>query len=120
MQRKYLPPVKGKQKGDPYPGRHVDPDSWITGPDPFRHEIYYAWLKHKSQATFRKEDHTLSFEEWESLWTPELWEQRGRRVDDLCLQQILPGEGWHIHNVEIVTRRKHFADIKRRNQLAKQ
>lgn len=105
----------GRQAPNGRPGRHVDPSCWCTGPDPLRHDKYYAWLKHRAQAKYRKEDYSLSWDEWELLWTDERWLERGRTIDSLCLQQIELGEGWHFNNVEIVTRRKHFNDIKQRN-----
>lgn len=106
----------GKQKGENRSGRYVDPSRWVTGPDPLRHEKYYAWLKHRSQANYRKEEYSLTWEQWEELWSDERWFSRGRTIESLCLQQIEPGEGWHISNVEVVTRRKHFADKKERNR----
>jgi hypothetical protein len=113
------PKANKQRKGDGIKGRLSNPDLWCTGPDPLRHEIYYAYLKHQAQARFRKEDYTLTFEDWESLWTTERWLQRGRKIDNLCLQQKEPGDGWHLNNVEVVTRRKHFADIKKRNADAR-
>lgn len=97
-----------KPRGTNRPGRCLDPDSWCTGPDPVRHDKYYAYLKHRSQAKYRKETHSLTWEQWETLWPNDLWSQRGRSADSLCLQQIETGEGWHISNVEIVTRRQHL------------
>lgn len=106
--------AQGRQAPNGKPGRHVDPSCWCTGPDPVRHDKYYAYLKHRSQAKFRKEDYTLTWEEWESLWTNERWAERGRTIESLCLQQIDLGEGWHFDNVEIVTRRQHFKIAKER------
>lgn len=100
------------------PGRRVNPNDWSTGTDPVRHEKYYAYLKHRCQAKFRKEQHSLTWEQWEQLWPDHLWAQRGRSIDSLCLQQIEPGAGWHEHTVEIVTKKQHFKDIKKRNANA--
>lgn len=109
-----------KQKGGRGSGRYVDPDNWCTGPDPIRHDKYYGYLKHKAQAKHRKEEYSLTWEDWESIWPDEYWVLRGRGVGNLCLQQITLGDGWHMNNIEVVTRGKHFADIKERNRLAKQ
>lgn len=106
----------GRQAPNGIPGRHVDPNTWCTGPDPVRHDKYYAWLKHRSQARYRGEPHSLTWDEWESLWTDQLWAERGRTIDSMCLQQIELGEGWHFNNVEIVTRRQHFKMAKRNRQ----
>lgn len=88
--------------------RRTTPELWITGPDPVTHDKYYAWLKHKAQAKFRKEPHHITWEEWQSLWTQDLWLQRGRRADDLCLSRIDHLGEWSIDNVQIVTRREHL------------
>ena len=114
---RYAPTATG---GPGKRGRNPDPDNWTSGPCPLSHDKHYAYLKHRAQANFRKEDYTLTLEEWQQLWTDERWLQRGRGTDNLCLQQVDPELGWHYHNVEIVTRRKHFADMKKRNRLAKQ
>lgn len=100
-------------------GRNPNPNRWATGPDRLTHDKHYGWLKHKAQANYRGEEYSLTWEEWESLWTNELWLQRGRTAESLCLQQIDNECGWHATNVEIVTRIEHFAQIKKRNALAK-
>ena len=96
-------------------GRNPDPEAWQSGPCPIQHDKHYGYLKHKAQANYRGEAYSLSQEEWFELWTNELWLQRGRSADSLCLQQQNPKLGWHLNNVEIVPRRKHFNDIKKRN-----
>jgi len=81
------------------------PQNWCTGPDPRRHAQYYAWLKHKSQAHYRGELHELTWDQWETIWnTDGHWERRGRSREDLCLTMLDPECGWHIANVEIMTR----------------
>jgi len=81
------------------------PENWCTGPDPRRHDQYYAYLKHKSQARYRGELHELTWDEWETIWNKDsAWEQRGRHREDLCLTMLDPDCGWHISNVQVVTR----------------
>jgi hypothetical protein len=89
-------------------GRSVDPDSWCTGPDRLTHDKYYSWLKHRSQAKYRKEDYSLTWEQWSGIWQDDLWHNRGRGIDNLCLQQIDRELGWHIDNVEVISRREHL------------
>lgn len=108
----------GKQPGSGGPGRCVDPTKWNTGPDPIRRDKYYGYLKHRAQARYRKEEYSLTWEQWENIWTDDAWLQRGRGVDNLCLQQQLVGDGWHVHNVEIVTRKQHLQS-KRKSELDK-
>jgi hypothetical protein len=91
-----------KSRGRP---RGHYPENWCTGPDPRRHKQYYAYLKHKSQAHYRGEPHELTWDEWETIWnTDSQWEKRGRHREDLCLTMIDPDCGWHISNVQVVTR----------------
>ncbi len=71
-------------------------------------DIKYAWMKHRSQAAYRGEDHSITLEEWRSLWPNEQWFQRGRGVDSLCLSKLDIESGWSIDNVEICTRRIHL------------
>lgn len=67
-------------------------------------DIKYAFLKHRAQAKYRKEEYTLTVEQWCELWTIDKWLCRGRAVNDLCLMMLDPTEGWHINNIEIVER----------------
>ena len=84
--------------------RKYDPNKWITGPDPLRREKRYAWLKHRAQAKYRDEEYQLSFEEWESVWTDELFLRRGRSNTSMCLMKVDHKGPWSIDNVSIVTR----------------
>ena len=113
---RYAPETTG---GPGKRGRNPNPDSWLSGPDPLCHDKHYGYLKHKAQAKYRSEDYTLTWELWAAMWSDELWLLRGRRANSYCLQKIDVEGGWHEHNIEIVTRRKHFNDIKKRNAVAK-
>ena len=108
---KYIPSLQVKRESNHRGGRRPGvqlPHIWKTGPDIKRREKYYAWLKHKAQASYRNEDYSLTFEEWERLWTDDLFKQRGRKIDDLCLMKINIDEGWHYNNVIVVARRVHL------------
>jgi hypothetical protein len=49
--------------------------------------------------------HELTWEEWETIWnTDSQWEKRGRAREDLCLTMLDSDCGWHIANVQVVTR----------------
>lgn len=113
---KYIPKCEGKPLGSPGKGRKVDPNYWKTGTDPIRRDKYYAFLKHRAQAKFRGEEYYLTWEDWESLWTPELWEQRGRRITNLCLTRPSFDGPWCVSNVEVATRRQHFNYKKQNNR----
>lgn len=107
---KYIPKPSGNKKhqGDGKRGRYVDPSKWITGPDINTRIKYYAYLKHKAQARYRSEPYALTWDDWQTLWTDELFEQRGRRVQDLVLVRRNRAESWNRNNCQICTRREHF------------
>lgn len=88
------------------PGRYLDPSAWKTGPDPLRREQYYAWLKHRAQAKFRKEDHDLTFEEWESLWMDN-WDNRGRGLENHILVRTNKKDPWTFDNCKVLTRKEY-------------
>lgn len=86
-------------------GRPQDPNSWISGPDLLQHEMYYAWSKHKSQAHYRKEQHDLTWADWQAIWhNPHDFLSRGRQPDSLVLTRRDIEQGWTRDNVEIITR----------------
>lgn len=89
------------------PGRHENPDLWVTGPDPVRRDKYYAWMKHKAQAKFRQEVYLLEFEDWERCWTDEHWFNRGRHSDNVILTRKSFEEGWYPDNIEIIPRTEY-------------
>jgi hypothetical protein len=89
------------------PVRHY-PDKWLSGPDYLDHEKYYAWLKHRSQAYYRGEEHEITWPYWQSLWPNDVWYQRGKRKEDLCLTRIDPEKPWSDLNCEIITRQEQF------------
>ena len=117
MKLKYAPLGK-KQKGSPGKGKASDPNNWITGPDIERREKYYAYLKHRSQATYRGELYLLTWEDWEHMWTDRVWYKRGRRIKDLCLTRLDFGGAWSMDNVVICSRRQHF-ELKKNNNAKK-
>lgn len=86
-------------------GRRRNPDVWISGPDPYKHELYYAWAKHKSQAAYRQEAYELTWEDWQKIWhKPELFWGRGRKPHDLAMTRRDPEAAWSLTNCIVVTR----------------
>lgn len=113
MKEKYIPKTKGtKAKGDGKPGRYINPATWSTGPDIVTREKYYAFLKHRSQAIFRKETYELTWEDWQKLWTNDLFERRGRNRDSLCLSRKVLTESWNLNNCVITERYNHLKRAK--------
>lgn len=101
MQYKYLPESRARVR-KPY---RTDPDRWISGPDPYKHELFYAWHKHRAQCRFRREPYELTFEDWQSIWhDPKEFFNRGRQPECLILtRKNIAGE-WSLDNCEIITR----------------
>jgi hypothetical protein len=87
--------------------RHY-PEKWYSGPDYDDHQKYYAWLKHRSQALYRGEGHTLTWRKWLELWPEDVWIQRGKQRTDLCLTRPDPELAWSDDNCEIITRQEQF------------
>jgi len=87
-------------------------EHWGTEEAKIQLDKRYAWMKHKSQAKYRSEEHTLTLDEWMSLWSDEDFLARGRGRNDLCLAQQSIGDGWHINNVEIVPRIEYLLRAK--------
>ena len=88
--------------------------------DPQLHVRYNPFLKSRAQAWYRKEEWSLNFEEWCSLWTWDKWQLRGKASSDFAMVRIDYEKGWSLANCEIVTRREqlrrnsaHRVEIKR-------
>ena len=112
MQYKYVPlSTRSCPKAN---GRPIDPSKWVSGPDPLTREKYYAWLKHRSQARYRKEEYHLTWQDWQSLWSDGDFLKRGRTSDSLCISRVSRLEAWQIDNCEVITR---IAHLKKGRQL---
>lgn len=99
-------------------GRPIDPKCWKSGPCPLKHEKYYAWLKHRSQARFRGEHYELEWEDFDNIWSDQDFLKRGRKNSDFCLARIDPLESWSVDNCHVVTRQQHLkrnAEFRKRN-----
>lgn len=83
------------------------PHVWLSGPDEFKHSMYWPWQKTKAQAKFRGEDYSLTFDEYYELWKDD-WHNKGRKADNICMTRRDPAGGWHKDNVELVTRQEHL------------
>jgi hypothetical protein len=79
------------------------PHTWITGPDPLRHEQYTAWSRTRAQAHHRGETWNLSFDHWVEIWGSN-WSRRGRHRDNLVLMKRVWNQPWSHTNCELVDR----------------
>jgi hypothetical protein len=52
----------------------------------------------------------LTFPEFESLWTPETWAQRGLQADQLVVSRRDPGLPWRLDNLHVITCSSNQAD----------
>ena len=86
--------------------------NWITGPDPLLHEMYVAFGYHRVSSRTRNQKWAMSWQEWRDIWLPH-WNQRGRGSCDLCMARRDWEKPWSVHNVELITRRKHSQRIRK-------
>jgi hypothetical protein len=85
--------------------RRMFPDNWTSGPDPVQHDMYYAWQKHRAQASYRGEAHDLTWDDWRDIWAnPVDFLNRGRRPENLTLTRVDDDGAWTRDNVEVMTR----------------
>jgi hypothetical protein len=87
--------------------------------DPVLHDLYYGFLKHRAQARFRQEPHSLSWRQWQILWPDSMWKKRGRGPRSLRLAQKNPKLGWSLKNCEVVEHGTHMSKITRARNTAK-
>lgn len=97
-----------KYASNAHTSKGVQPQQWLTGPDPITHDKYYAFLKHKAQAKYRGETYLLTWQDWQRLWPNRLWAQRGRGPKKLSLTMRDPRLGWCVKNLQIRTRSDHM------------
>jgi len=96
------------------PKRGPRPGAWRSGPDPYRHSQYRAYMQQRNQAQFRGEDWQLTFEEWLNLWGQD-FDRRGRRGDNLCLTRWDLEDSWTVTNCILMSRRDHMQRCGRRS-----
>lgn len=68
-----------------------------------------AWLRMKAQAKYRNENFCLTWDDFQCLWTDELWANRGMESTQLAMTRIDPANPWALDNVKIVERQEHLA-----------
>lgn len=78
-------------------------------PDRFDRVRNKAWNRSRTQARFRGEPWELSFADYRDFWnTEEIWAQRGRGTDDLCMTRIDDELPWSRSNCCLITRINHL------------
>ena len=79
------------------------PKDWLTGPDNAVHRHYYRFLRAKAQAKFWKQTWTLKWEDYLDIFKSMIGKW-GRKMKDMNLARIDTTQGWHIWNVQLMTR----------------
>jgi hypothetical protein len=75
-----------------------------------------AWLVHRSQARYRKEEYSLTWQDYEQAWG-DRFSQKGRTQSDLTLVRIDPEKPWQLDNVKTMIRSEHCREqILKRHQ----
>jgi hypothetical protein len=93
-------------------GLKPKPEHWETDEARIKFDMKYAWMKHKAQAKYRKEEYTLTLEDWFELWTIETFLKRGRTADSYCLYMDDFTLGWHRDNVIVGERSDYLKKAK--------
>lgn len=75
----------------------------------FDNERRVAFVRSRSQAAFRGEAWTLTWEEYQEFWnTRRLWARRGRAIDALVLTRLDWESSWSKDNCCIISRQDHL------------
>ena len=82
---------------------------YIRHKDPFNQQRHLAWSRARAQAAFRDEQWQLTFNDWCHFWsTEELWAQRGRANESLCLTRYDETAPWSLKNCCLIKRYNHL------------
>jgi len=85
------------------------PKSWKSGPDPIDHVLYTDCQRARAQARYRGEEWTITEQQFIDIWrTDDLYLNKGRSPQHLCMTRIDPSQGWHVDNVHIISRHTHY------------
>ena len=91
------------------PRSGLRPHTWRSGSDPIDHKLYTACQRARAQAHFRGEEWTITEQEFIELWrTDDRYLRKGRTLASVCMTMCDPELGWHVGNVEFITREEHF------------
>lgn len=94
--------------------RQPRPHMWkVKGEIP--HQQYKAYMVAKAQASFRKEQFELTFEQYQELWKDH-WHNRGRTNDKMTLTRSNTLKPWCVENCIVITRLEHLSRQKQFKQ----
>lgn len=85
------------------------PRVWKSGPDEINHKLYTDCQRARAQAWYRGETWTITEQEYIELWRDnDRYLKKGRGTEDLCMVRLDYEEGWHLWNVQIISRLEHY------------
>jgi hypothetical protein len=94
------------------------PHLWITGPDPVLHDKYVAFLRARSQAHYRGELWTLTWDQWQEFWGED-WHRRGRLPHQIRMSRRDWNQPWCLDNMVKMTQSEHNRHNAKRRRLEK-
>ena len=78
-------------------------------PDPVDNKLYVDCMRARAQAWYFDQAWTISEDDYIELWRHnDRYLNKGRHNDQYCLVRRDYEQGWHLDNVEIVTRGEHY------------
>lgn len=78
-------------------------------PDIVDNKLYVDCMRARAQAAYFKQEWTISEDDYIALWrTNDRYTNKGRGNKHYCLIRKNYDLGWHLDNVEIVTRLEHY------------
>ena len=87
----------------------IYPHIWLSGPDPIDHKLYTDCQRARAQAHYRGDEWTITEQEYIGLWREkDQYLSKGRGSDQLCLVRLDYEKGWHMDNVQIISRAEHY------------
>ena len=73
------------------------------------HKLFMDCMRARAQARYMNQEWTISEDDYIALWrTNNRYLKKGRGNDEFCLVRINYDLGWHLTNVQIVTRLEHY------------
>ena len=78
-------------------------------PDPVDNKLFMDCMRARAQAWYFDQEWTITEDEYIEMWrTNDRYLNKGRRNDQYCLVRRDYNLGWHLDNVQIVTRLEHY------------
>ena len=88
------------------------PKDWVTGPDKEVHKHYYRFLRAKAQAKFWSQAWPLKWDDYLDMFKTMIGKW-GRKMQDINIARIDTTQGWHIWNVQLMTRTEAMSRLTR-------